>query len=203
MQDPQVSNAITDSVQKAIQEKLQTALPDVVKGAVLGAQQATDQKAHDPYRTTIHFLAGLIAFCLAVIVGIFNAFPDPPIDTGSVVYRMFGGVLACISITALVATVSALIAQLRKYRYRVKQKRGQPRSSLETGVGPPHGRLHPVWRNSRRLLRPRWSSNPERRRRTHRHAEGNLHAREYLRQEPIGRNGWRAYALVNQRIRQA
>jgi len=124
MQDPQVSNAITDSVQKAIQEKLKTALPDVVKGAVLGAQQATDQKAHDPYRTTIHFLAGLIAFCLAVIVGIFNAFPDPPIDTGSVVYRMFGGVLAWISITALVATVSALIAQIRKYRYRVKQKRG-------------------------------------------------------------------------------
>jgi hypothetical protein len=125
MQDPQVSNAITDSVQKAIQEKLQTALPDVVKGAVLGAQQATDQKAHDPYRTTIHFLAGLIAFCLAVIVGIFNAFPDPPTDTGSMVYRMFGGVLAWISITALVATVSALIAQLRKYLYGVKQKRGE------------------------------------------------------------------------------
>jgi len=124
LQDPQVSNAITDSVQKAIQEKLQTALPDVVKGAVLGAQQATDQKAHDPYRTTIHFLAGLIAFCLAVIVGIFNAFPDPPTDTGSMVYRMFGGVLAWISITALVATVSALIAQLRKYLYGVKQKRG-------------------------------------------------------------------------------
>lgn len=37
MQDPQVSNAITDSVQKALHEKLQTALPDVVKGAVLGA----------------------------------------------------------------------------------------------------------------------------------------------------------------------
>jgi hypothetical protein len=53
-------------------------------------QQATDQKAHDPYRTTIPFLAGLIAFCLAVIVGIFNAFPDPPTDTGSMVYQMFG-----------------------------------------------------------------------------------------------------------------
>jgi hypothetical protein len=38
---------------------------------------------------------------------------------------MFGGVLAWISITALVATVSALIAQLRKYLYRVKQRRGE------------------------------------------------------------------------------
>jgi hypothetical protein len=120
MQSSQVSQAIADSVQKAVQENLQTTLPDVVKGALKDAKQAE----FDPYRTTIFFLAGLIAFCLAVIGGIFNAFPDPPVDTSGVVYRMFGGVLAWISITALVATVSALIAQLRKYRYGVKQKRG-------------------------------------------------------------------------------
>ena len=81
MEDPRVASAIERSVQSAIQEKLQTALPDVVKGAILGAQQAADQKKHDPYRTTILFLAGLIAFCLAVIVGIFSAFPDPPVCT--------------------------------------------------------------------------------------------------------------------------
>ena len=112
MEDPQVGRAIAGSMQNAIQEKLQSALLDVVKGAIVGAQQAADQKKHDPYRTTIHFLAGLIAFCLAVIVGTFSAFPDPPVDTRDVVYRMLDGVLAWISITALVATVSVAIAQI-------------------------------------------------------------------------------------------
>jgi hypothetical protein len=121
MQSSQVSLAIADSVQKAVQENLKTTLPDVVTAALKDAKQAE----FDPYRTTIFFLAGLIAFCLAVIGGIFNAFPDSPVDTSGVVYRMFGGVLAWISITALVATVSALIAQLRKYLYRVKQRRGE------------------------------------------------------------------------------
>ena len=126
MEDPRVGSAIAKSVQSAIQEKLQTALPDVVKGAILGAQQAADQKKHDPYRTTILFLAGLIAFCLAVIVGIFSAFPDPPVDTRDVVYRMLGGVLAWISITALVATVSAAIAQILKYEHRKKSLTTDP-----------------------------------------------------------------------------
>jgi hypothetical protein len=120
MKDPQISSAIAENVQKAFHEKLQTTLPDVVKGAILGAQLAAEQKGHDPYRTTIQFLAGLIAFCLAVIVGIFSAFPDPPVDATDVVYRMLGGVLAWISITALVATISALITQILKRAHHEK-----------------------------------------------------------------------------------
>lgn len=116
--DPDVRRALTANLQQAVRETFPAALPDVVKAAVLGAQQAADQKRHDPCRTTIHFLAGLIAFCLAVIAGIFNAFPDPPADTGDVVYRMLGGVLAWISITALVATVCMAVVQILKYRHR-------------------------------------------------------------------------------------
>lgn len=116
--DPDVRRALTANLQQAVRETFPAALPDVVKAAVLGAQQAADQKRHDPCRTTIHFLAGLIAFCLAVIAGIFNAFPDPPADTGDVVYRMLGGVLAWISIAALAATVCMAITQILKYMHR-------------------------------------------------------------------------------------
>src|SRR3569832_979007 len=117
LEDQDVHHTITENMQQAVQGTLQTALPAVVKAAVLGTQQAADQKKGDPYRTTIYFLAGLIAFCLAVITGVFNAFPDPPADTGDVVYRMLGGVLAWISITALVATVCMAVVQILKYRH--------------------------------------------------------------------------------------
>lgn len=118
LEDQDVRRAMTENMQQAVQGTLQTALPAVVKAAVLGTQQAADQKKGDPYRTTLYFLAGLIAFCLAVITGVFNAFPDPPADTGDVVYRMLGGVLAWISITALVATVCMAVVQILKYRHR-------------------------------------------------------------------------------------
>jgi membrane-associated protease RseP (regulator of RpoE activity) len=118
LKDQDVRRAMTEHMRQAVQGTLQTALPEVVKAAVLGTQQAAGQKKIDPYRTTIYYLAGLIAFCLAVITGIFNAFPDPPIDTGDVVYRMLGGVLAWISITALVATVCMAVVQILKHMHR-------------------------------------------------------------------------------------
>lgn len=121
LKDTQVSNAIKQSVQEAMQEKLQVSIPDVVKGAIQGAQQGAKQAEYDPYRTTIHFLGGLIAFCLAVIVGIFNALPDPPVTNYSLEYQMMGRVLAWISIAALVATVCSAIAQYCKHLYRIKQ----------------------------------------------------------------------------------
>lgn len=118
LEDQDVRRVMTENMQQAVQKTLRTALPEVVKAAVLGTQQAADPKKRDPYRTTIYFLAGLIAFCLAVITGIFNAFPAPPVDTGEVVYRMLGGVLAWISITALVATVCMAVVQILKYMHR-------------------------------------------------------------------------------------
>lgn len=97
-----------------------------IKDAVTAAIKDAKEAGFDPYRTTIYFLAGLIAFCLSVIVGIFNAFPDAPVDRISPTYRVLGGVLAWISITALFATFCSLAAQILKYCYRVKQKQGMP-----------------------------------------------------------------------------
>lgn len=140
MRDPQVDSTIAAIVQRAVQEKLQASIPDVVDGAVRGTLKGKDKAGEDPYRTTIHFLAGLIAFCLAVIVGIFNAFPDPLVDASHVVYRMFGGVLAWISITALVATFSALITQVLKRAHRKKPSaEGPPWWGLALLMGVPAG----------------------------------------------------------------
>ena len=116
--DAQVGGAIAGIVQKAVQESTLEA----VKRAVLGANQAN----YDPYRTTIHFLIGLIAFCLSVIVGVFNALPDPPVRTYTLTYHMLGGVLAWIAITALVATVCSAAAQYLKHLYRADQLKGGP-----------------------------------------------------------------------------
>jgi hypothetical protein len=120
MKDPQIGAAIDAGVQKALQEKLQTSLPEVVSAAVKATLRGKAKADEDPYRTTFHFLGGLLAFCLAVIVGIFNALPDPPLDPADGVIRMFGGVLAWIAITALVATACAAIAQALKYAHLQK-----------------------------------------------------------------------------------
>jgi membrane-associated protease RseP (regulator of RpoE activity) len=126
LQDPQAGNAIAASVQKAVQEKMATTLPDVVAGSVKGALLGKDKAEEDPYRTTLHFLAGLIAFCLAVIVGVFNAFPAPPLDAASPIIRMLGGVLAWMAITALAATVSTGITQILKRAYRKQPSEAGP-----------------------------------------------------------------------------
>ena len=122
----QVGKAIAESVQKAIEDKLAASIPEVVAGSVKGALKGRRQADEDPYRTTFHFLGGLIAFCLAVIVGVFNAFPAPPVDAGSPIIRMLGGVLAWIAITALVATLSAGLTQLLKRAHRKKPGEADP-----------------------------------------------------------------------------
>lgn len=121
LKDPQIGRVIADSVDRAVREQLDAAVPALVKGAVLGTQAAAERRAHDPYRTTIHFLAGLIAFCLAVIVGVFSALPDPPVSPAPLVHRLLGGVLAWIAVAALVATACAAVAQYRKHLYRARQ----------------------------------------------------------------------------------
>jgi hypothetical protein len=122
----QVSKAIAASVQTALQEKLAAAMPDVVAGSVKVALKSKSPSEEDPYRTTFHFLGGLIAFCLAVIVGVFNAFPAPPIDATSPTNRVLGGVLAWMAIAALAATVNAAITQILKREYRRKPSEAGP-----------------------------------------------------------------------------
>jgi hypothetical protein len=118
LKEAKVKDALASSVRTVIDDQVRTSLRDVVKGVMLGTHDATEEKARDPYRATLHFLAGLIAFSLAVIVGVFNALPDPPVDTTHAVHRMLGGVLGWMAITALIAAVAALVTQLLKTIYR-------------------------------------------------------------------------------------
>lgn len=73
-----------------------------------------DAKPEDPYRTTIHYLSGLIAFCLAVLAGVFANFSDAK---GTALYAALGGILTWMAITALVAAAMA-ITQVLKVSYR-------------------------------------------------------------------------------------
>lgn len=68
-------------------EDIKTILTEALADAQLGAaaetrlvalQEALDKASYDPYRLVIHFLGALIAFCLTLIVGIFNALKDFP-----------------------------------------------------------------------------------------------------------------------------
>lgn len=118
-----MTNRIHDAVVDAIKDpQVRGVLAEMVQKAILDA----NQKSYDPYRTTIHFLIALIAFCLSVIVGIFNALPDPPVCTYTLTYHMLGGVLAWISITAFVASVCAAVAQYLKHLYRIAQLENVP-----------------------------------------------------------------------------
>lgn len=118
-----MANRIHDAVATAIKdERVSGALAEVVQKAILDE----NRKNYDPYRTTIHFLIALIAFCLSVIVGIFNALPDPPVCTYTLTYHMLGGVLAWISITAFIASACAAGAQYLKHLYQAEQLNGEP-----------------------------------------------------------------------------
>lgn len=119
-----VINALNDvEVGNAIKEKLAASMQDVVRAAVYATIKGAKQADYDPYRTTIHFLVGLIGFCLTLIVGIFTALHDFPVGSCSPAYRMLGGVLAWISITALIAAACAGYVQIRKGLYQIKQNR--------------------------------------------------------------------------------
>ena len=135
-----MTNRIHDAVVAAIKDpQVSGALAEIAQKAILDA----NQKSYDPYRTTIHFLIALIAFCLSVIVGLFNALPDPPVCTYTLTYHMLGGVLAWISITAFVASVCAAVAQYLKHLYRVEQLRrctgpDCPQGAAHRSHGPAH-----------------------------------------------------------------
>ena len=76
----------------------------------------------DPYRTTIHFLAGLLTFCLGVIAAIFNALNGSNADPHLLAYKMLCGVLGSIAFVAGLCTVAAAIIQTEKFRKRSKHK---------------------------------------------------------------------------------
>lgn len=49
------------------------------------------------------FLVGLLTFCVGVLAAVFNALSDGDQEKNLLAYRMLGGVLGWISLTALVA----------------------------------------------------------------------------------------------------
>jgi len=92
--------------------------------------EAARRRRIDPYRPHLQFIAGLLGFCLAVIVGVLAALPKSEGSSFNVTIggggasaagaasglnaAALGGVLAWISIAALAATVVALIVQISR-----------------------------------------------------------------------------------------
>ena len=79
-----------------------------------------DDSNDDPYRTTIHFLAGLLTFCLGVIAAVFSALNRGDADPQRLGYRMLGGVLGSIAVVAWVCTVAVACIQTMKFMHRYK-----------------------------------------------------------------------------------
>lgn len=97
-------------------------------GEMLAEPPARQGRADaDPFRLAVLFLAALIGFCLTLMVAIFGTLHNFPAASCNPAYRMLGGVLTWISISAFFATVCALFAQLCRYFYRLGW-RGSPTS---------------------------------------------------------------------------
>jgi len=89
-----------------------------VANAVNAVVAKIDESKDDPYRTTIHFLAGLLTFCLAVIAAVFSALNGGNADPHLLGYTMLGGVLGSIAFVAWLCTVAAAIIQVMKFMHR-------------------------------------------------------------------------------------
>ena len=124
------------TMEEQLDKYLRSQLPDMV-AAHLGeeATQAQVAKAvkavitkigesnDDPYRTTIHFLAGLLTFCLGVIAAVFSALNGGGADPQQLSYKMLGGVLGSIAFVAWLCTLTVASIQLMKFMRRHGHKR--------------------------------------------------------------------------------
>ncbi|MBW8329804.1 MAG: hypothetical protein K0M48_11835 [Thiobacillus sp.] len=119
----QIKEAVAETIKSqdigaTIRQVAKESLDETLAGAVIvrhpGTPQDKGKTNSDPYRTTIHFLAGAITFCLTLMVGIVNALPAERLAFCSPTYMMLGGVLAWISVAALLATICMAIAQTGK-----------------------------------------------------------------------------------------
>lgn len=124
-----------DNVEAELDKHLKTEVPKIITAhlalATTQAQVAAAVNAvvakinepnEDPYRTTIHFMAGLLTFCLGVIAAIFSALNSGDANPHLLAYKMLGGVLGSIAFVAGLATVAAAIIQTEKFRKRAKHK---------------------------------------------------------------------------------
>ena len=97
---------------------------DDVKKATREALAEDRQGRLDPFRPYLQFLIGLITFALAILVGVFAALPKEKEALATPFGAVLGGVLAWMSLAALVATLSAAIVQATKYWHSRANKRG-------------------------------------------------------------------------------
>ncbi len=107
---------------KEISESLKGQIdPTVIAGKVPEAVKAyldrQSERNEDPFRTTIHFLGGLMATSVALTVGIFAAFPK---SGDAVATHMMGGMLAWIAVAAILTAICIGIVQFWKWRYRLR-----------------------------------------------------------------------------------
>lgn len=122
--EPEFGKTLADAVREGVKLHLKNQVTQLAGHANLEIKPVV----YDPYRTTFVFLKGLIAFCLALIVGIVNALPDNAATFFSLTYRMLGGVLAWMAITALIATLCAAVAQgYKHYYFDAKQNNETPK----------------------------------------------------------------------------
>ncbi len=120
-----------DNLKAELNTHLKNALPDLVSAhlalvttqaevarAVKAVVAKIDASKDDPFRTTIHFLAGLLTFCLGVLAAVFSALNGGNVDPHLPGYRMLGGVLGSIACVAWLCTAAAAWIQLEKFRRR-------------------------------------------------------------------------------------
>jgi hypothetical protein len=84
------------------------------------------QRKINPYWPFLQFHVLLIAFCTAIIVGVFNALPKGNAPLLSPGQETLGAVLMWISITAVLATFTALCLQCLRNRYAMAVREGIP-----------------------------------------------------------------------------
>jgi hypothetical protein len=137
-----------DNLKAELDDHLKTEVPKMITAHLaLATTQAQVAKAvsavvtkinesnDDPYRTTIHFLAGLLTFCLGVIAAIFSALNSGNANPHLLGYKMLGGVLGSIAFVAGLCTVAAAIIQTEKFRKRSEHKSYQnPPVFLRAGL---------------------------------------------------------------------
>ena len=96
------------------QEATKAQVAKAVRAVITKIGESND----DPYRTTIHFLAGLLTFCLGVIAAVFSALNSGGADPQQLSYKMLGGVLGSIAVVAWLCTVAVACVQLMKFMHR-------------------------------------------------------------------------------------
>lgn len=106
-----------------------------VAKAVSAVVARVDSSKDDPYRTTIHFVVGLLTFCLGVLAAVFSALNSGDANPDQLGYKMLGGVLGSIALVAWLATAAAAFLQVLKFCHRYNCRSAKTWWSVTWRVG--------------------------------------------------------------------